>query len=227
MGHLLDDRRFPANLAGYQDLLDWSSGFGIISAFGIECTGSYGAGLTRHLLAAGVDVIEVNRGHSLTRSRSRKNDAIDAEEAARKVLSGQCSSPAKDTTGTVEAIRHVYLVRDSAIKSRTAALVQVRDILVTAQGILKDRLDAGASRQICAAGTRPAHLCTHRSDQRDRKAPDQAAARNRANHDGTAPSRACHRCPATDNSRRKHRQIPQRGRVRPPLRRRTSAGFLR
>ncbi len=142
MGHLISDRRFPTNLAGYQELLDWSASFGIIRAFGVECTGSYGAGLTRHLLAAGFDVIEVNRGHALTRSRSGKNDAIDAEEAARKVLSGQCSSPAKDTTGTVEAIRHLYLVRDSAIKSRTAALVQLRDILVTAQGFLKDRLDA-------------------------------------------------------------------------------------
>lgn len=142
LGQVLGDRKFSTDLAGYQELLDWAAGFGIINAFGVECTGSYGAGLTRHLLAAGVDVVEVNRGHALTRSRSGKNDAIDAEEAARKVLSGECSSPAKDTTGSIEAIRNLHLVRDSAIKSRTAALVQLRDILVTAPGTLRQRLDA-------------------------------------------------------------------------------------
>lgn len=142
MGHILGDQRFSTNLSGYQQLLDWASSFGIINAFGVECTGSYGAGLTRHLLAAGVDVVEVNKGHSLTRSRSGKSDVIDAEQAARKVLSGECSSPAKDTSGAVEAIRNLHLVRDSAIKSRTAALVQLRDILVTAPGSLKERLCA-------------------------------------------------------------------------------------
>lgn len=129
MGHVLGDRRFTTDLAGYQELLDWASGFRVINAFGIECTGSSGAALTRHLLAAGVDVVEVNRSHSLIRSRSGKNDAIDAEAVARKVLSGECSSPAKDTTGAVEAIRNLHLVRDSAIKSRTAALVQLRSFL--------------------------------------------------------------------------------------------------
>jgi transposase len=169
MGHLLGDRRFSTDLAGYQALLDWAAGFGIISAFGVECTGSYGAGLTRHLLAAGVDVIEVNRGHSLTRSRSGKNDAIDAEEAARKVLSGQCSSPAKDTTGAVEAIRHLHLVRDSAIKSRTAALVQLRDILVTAPGSLKERLGA---KTLQGKATQARSL---RPDMARLDAPEQAA----------------------------------------------------
>lgn len=141
-GQMLGDRRFSTDLVGYQQLLDWADGFGTISAVGVECTGSYGAGLTRHLLAAGLDVVEVNRGHALVRSRSGKNDVIDAEAAARKVLSGECSSPAKDTTGAVEAIRNLHLIRDSAVKSRTATLVQLRDILVTAPAALRGRLNA-------------------------------------------------------------------------------------
>lgn len=141
-GRMLGDRAFPSSRDGYQQLLDWAAGFGIINAFGIECTGSYGAGLTRHLIAAGIDVVEVNRGHSQVRHRVGKSDAVDAEAAARKVLSGECSDPAKDTTGAVEAIRNLHVVRDSAIKARSAACVQLRDILLTAPDQLRNRLTA-------------------------------------------------------------------------------------
>ena len=113
-----------------------------MSAFGVECTGSYGVGLTRHLLAPGARVVEVNVEHAQVRGRSGKNDAIDAQAAARKALSGECRATAKDTTGRVEAIRNLFLVRDSAIKSRTAALVQLRDVLVTAPAGVRERLDA-------------------------------------------------------------------------------------
>ncbi|WP_427118204.1 IS110 family transposase [Pseudarthrobacter scleromae] len=141
-GRMLGDRAFPADRDGYQQLLDWAASFGIINAFGVECTGSYGAGLTRHLIAAGLDVVEINRGHSQVRHRVGKSDAVDAEAAARKVLSGECSDPAKDTTGTVEAIRNLHLVRDSAIKARSAACVQLRDVLLTAPDHLRNRLTA-------------------------------------------------------------------------------------
>lgn len=141
-GRMLGDREFLSNRAGYQQLLDWAASFGIINAFGIECTGSYGAGLTRHLLAAGIDVVEVNKSHSQVRHRVGKSDAVDAEAAARKVLSGECKDPAKDTTGTVEAIRNLHLVRDSAIKARSAACVQLRDVLLTAPDHLRIRLTA-------------------------------------------------------------------------------------
>jgi transposase len=141
-GRFLGDERFAANLDGYRQLLDWAAGLGIINVFGIECTGSYGAGLTRYILAAGIDVVEVNHSHIQVKNRIGKTDAVDAEAAARKVLSGECSAPAKDTTGAVEAIRNLHLVRDSAIKARSAAFVQLRDILLTAPGDLRARLDA-------------------------------------------------------------------------------------
>ena len=84
----------------------------------------------------------MNHSHIQVKNRVGKTDAVDAEAAARKVLSGECSAPAKDTTGTVEAIRNLHLVRDSAIKARSAAFVQLRDILLTAPGDLRARLDA-------------------------------------------------------------------------------------
>lgn len=60
-GKLLADREFPATPVGYVHLLCWLRSFGHVTAVGIEGTGSYGAGLFRHLDTHGVTVIEVNR----------------------------------------------------------------------------------------------------------------------------------------------------------------------
>src|SRR6516165_3203003 len=54
VGGLLGVREFPASPAGYAGLLGWLGGFGTIALAGIEGTGSYGAGLARHIAAAGV-----------------------------------------------------------------------------------------------------------------------------------------------------------------------------
>lgn len=39
-GAMLGERRFTTDARGYQALLDWAAGFGIINAVGVECTGS-------------------------------------------------------------------------------------------------------------------------------------------------------------------------------------------
>ena len=85
-GRLLGTAEFATSIGGYQQLLDWLRGHGSVQAVGVEGSGSYGAGLTRHLQAAGIGVVEVNRPHAHMRARRGKNDAIDAEAAARKVL---------------------------------------------------------------------------------------------------------------------------------------------
>ena len=59
IGGLLGVQEFPATAAGYAQLLGWLGGFGDIALVGVEGTGSYGAGLARHLAAAGVRVVEV------------------------------------------------------------------------------------------------------------------------------------------------------------------------
>ena len=56
VGGLLGVQEFPATAVGYGRLLDWLSGFGAVCLVGIEGTGSYGAGLARHMAAAGVRV---------------------------------------------------------------------------------------------------------------------------------------------------------------------------
>ena len=56
VGGLLGVREFPATAAGYARLLGWLGGFGTVALVGIEGTGSYGAGLARHLTEAGIRV---------------------------------------------------------------------------------------------------------------------------------------------------------------------------
>ena len=51
----------PGYPAGYAGLLGWLGGFGTVGLVGIEGTGSYGAGLARHVTAAGIRVVEVDR----------------------------------------------------------------------------------------------------------------------------------------------------------------------
>ena len=61
-GIRLGDHSFVADSSGYQALLMWAHTHGRIETFGIEGTGSYGAGLARAVRRAGHRVVEVNRG---------------------------------------------------------------------------------------------------------------------------------------------------------------------
>ena len=76
VGGLLGVREFPATAAGYADLLGWLSGFGTVALAGVEGTGSYGAGLARHLAAAGVRVAGVDRPDRQDRHRQGKSDLL-------------------------------------------------------------------------------------------------------------------------------------------------------
>ena len=144
-GQRLGDQAFAATSRGYRQLLSWLQQFGGIQAVGVESTASYGAGLTRYLLEAGIRVIEVNQPHRQLRARRGKTDAIDAEGAARKVVSGEATAQPKDTTGSVESIRQLRLVRASAIKARTAALEQLGELTTTAPAELRERMGARTS----------------------------------------------------------------------------------
>jgi transposase len=126
-GGLLATRSFEVSSAGYRELLAWLESFGEIDRVEVESSGSYAAGLTRHLVGEGVRVLEVNQPHAHARRRRGKTDAIDAEMAARHALSLETQVTPKQTTGIVEAIRQLRVARDSAVKSRSAAILQLGD----------------------------------------------------------------------------------------------------
>jgi transposase len=132
LGRHLADREFPATTAGYRNLESWLRSHGTVTAVGIEGTGAYGAELARTLTRSGLKVIEVDRPDRKTRRLRGKSDPIDAYAAAKAVTSGRSTGTPKTRDGIVEAIRALRVPHRSAVKARTQAINQARQLLVTA-----------------------------------------------------------------------------------------------
>lgn len=143
LGRRLDVRSFPTTPAGYDALLAWASSLGTVREAGIEGTATYGAAAMHHLRAAAVRVLEVNRPDRARRRRRGKNDATDAESAARAVLAGDATAVPKAQDGAVEALRTLLVARRSAVKARTQAGNQLRALLVTAPPTDREALGRG------------------------------------------------------------------------------------
>jgi transposase len=141
LGRRLDDLEIPTTAAGYEALLDWAQAFGEIDTVGVEGTNSYGAGLTRALTAAGVAVVEVVRPNRQKRRLQGKSDPLDAENAARAVLSGEAvATPRYSDDDAVEMIRVLRVARSTAMRARTQAINALRSLIVTAPSELRDQL---------------------------------------------------------------------------------------
>jgi transposase len=140
LGRPLGEKSVPATATGYQELLAWARGLGELEAFGIEGTGSYGAGLARFLLANEVTVFEVVRPNRQRRRRNGKSDPADADAAASAVLSGEASAIPKAGDGDVEMIRMLRIARKTAVKSRTQAINAMKALIVTAPSELREAL---------------------------------------------------------------------------------------
>jgi transposase len=118
LGGLVGVESFSTDRIGHLDLAAWMGSFGEIALVGVEGTGSYGAGLARHLRAVGLAVVEVDRPNRQERARRGKCDPIDAVEAARAAQSGRALGAAKSRDGNVEAIRALVVARRSAREAR-------------------------------------------------------------------------------------------------------------
>jgi transposase len=139
-GKLLGTRTVSVTIQGYNDLYEWALAFGPLKRAGVEGTGTYGAGLFHFLDSKQIQVIEVNRSDRSTRRLRGKSDPIDAENAARSILSGISTAVPKNKNGVCEAIRMVSVVRRSAVKAKTQAMNQIRALLVSAPQAIRERL---------------------------------------------------------------------------------------
>jgi transposase len=139
-GALLGVESFATTESGYKKLLGWLADFGPVELVGIEGTGSYGAGLTRHLQAERVRVVEVDRPNRQRRRRKGKSDPEDAISAARAAFSGDATGEAKSRDGNVESMRVLRIARASARKARTQALNQMRNVVSTAPDPIRAEL---------------------------------------------------------------------------------------
>jgi len=139
-GALLGIESFPTTTAGYRTLLHWLESFGALELVGVEGTGSYGSGLTRHLLTHDVAVVEVDRPNRQRRRRTGKSDPADAVAAARAAQGGDATGSAKARDGNVESMRVLRVARLSARRSRTQAINQMRSLISTAPDELRTEL---------------------------------------------------------------------------------------
>jgi transposase len=77
-GKPLADKEFLAVGSGYRKIVDFITSRGIVTAVGVEGTGSYGADIARILRSAGISVLEVNRSNRAARRLKGKSDPLDA-----------------------------------------------------------------------------------------------------------------------------------------------------
>jgi transposase len=154
IGGTLATLTIATDTAGFRQLLHWAAGFGKIIAFGIEGTGSYGAGLTSFVRRHGHKVVEVSRPDRRLRRLNGKSDTLDAENAARAVLAGFATAIPKTADGAVEMIRQLKVAHDTAVKDRSAAMITLKAMIVHAPEKLRTETAKKTQRMIaryCAA----------------------------------------------------------------------------
>lgn len=153
-GEVLGTASFSTTRAGYRAMLHWFRTHGELLRVGVEATGTYGAGITRHLALAGIPVLEVTRPDPARRRAQGKDDTLDAVSAAQAALTGQRVQVAKDRAGAVEALRVLRTTRKTAVKCRRATLQQLHNTTVAAPDEIRDQVRNLTRMQrlrICAA----------------------------------------------------------------------------
>ena len=247
IGGLLGVREFPATAAGYGRLMSWLGGFGTVALVGIEGTGSYGAGLARHITTAGVRVVEAGRSDRQDRRRQGKSDPLDAVSAARAAQSGRARGASKGRDGAVEAIRALMVAKRSAAADRTQTINQARALVLTGPDDLRARFTGHTAAALVAelASLRPRPGSTvgyatrialrelgRRAEfpGRPARAPRRAhrPPRRRPRPRASRPlrDRPPHRSAAAHRSWGPPRTTAQRGRLGAPVRRRPHPGIF-
>ena len=156
-GRPLGDVQVPATSAGYRTAVAFLRRWPTLTIVGIECTGSYGAGVTRAVRATGVTVVEVNRPNRFQRRLQGKTDTFDAYSAAEAALSGRASAAPKGGDGLVESLRVLRTSRSSALTARTATINQIKAMLIAGPAELRERHQGLSNVKLVAvlAASRP------------------------------------------------------------------------
>jgi transposase len=155
LGRRLGSLEFRVDGRGFERLRRFARSLGE-PAFVVEGTGSYGASLARSLLADGFAVFECERPRR--RRRHEKNDLIDAEQAAARLLAGEPLSLPRAGRQR-EQLRLLLVERRSARHARQQALNQLKAAIVTLDPPLRAQLER--TRPALLARSRaltPAHL---------------------------------------------------------------------
>lgn len=136
----LASESFPTTRQGYRRMLSWMRSFGVLQRVGVEATGTYGAGLLRHLQQAGIEVLEVTGPDRHDRRKRGKSDDFDAEAAAHAAFAGKRTVTPKTRDGMIEALRVLKACRKTAVQARRIALQMIGNTIVSAPDALRDIL---------------------------------------------------------------------------------------
>src|SRR5262249_14250382 len=248
IGGLLGVQEFPATPAGYAGLLTWLRGFGTVHLVGIEGTGSYGAGLARHITAAGVRVVEVDRADRQDRRRLGKSDPLDAVSAARAAQSGRARGAPKGPDGAVGAVPALMVAQRTARSVRIQTITQPRALVLTGPDDIRTRFAGHATgalvAELAALRPRPGSMIRYHTllslrelgrraqfldQQLDRPGRAHRAAGDRPRPRPARPvrRRPAHRRHAADRCRRSPRAAAVGGCLGAPVRRRADPRLLR
>ena len=170
IGAVLASMDSPANARGYRRLLDFArSQIPGRRCWALEGVGSYGAGLAAFLDQAGEQVVEVLRPKRPAVRGGRKTDMIDAIRAAKEALSTEHLIQPR-LRGEREALRVLLVTRHGAVLACTAAINQLKGLIVSAPDDLRAelrKLKGPAQITRCAQlRDRPAHGVEHRMTAR-------------------------------------------------------------
>ena len=139
-GEVLHEFSVRADPVGYQRALESVSALGLgARCWALEGCGAYGAGLARHLIGLGEQVLEVDRPGRTGARSGAKSDALDAVRAARCALSRTHPTiPRAD--GAREVLRVLMAAREGAIDTRRRAICCLKGLVVSAPDCLREPL---------------------------------------------------------------------------------------
>lgn len=139
---VIDTAQFRACSDGYLEAAAWADTHttGGERAWAIEGTASYGRGLTAALSAAGEWVIEFDRPHRKPAKDGAKTDKLDAIRAARETIGRDKIATPRACVGPREAIRVHTVTRAAAVRAKTAAINELKALIVTAPDSMRGEL---------------------------------------------------------------------------------------
>ena len=137
---ILASESFATTRQGYKQMLTWMRSFGEVVRVGIECTGTYGAGLLRYLEQAGITVLEVTAPDKSDRRKRGKDDTLDAGNAAHAAFAGVRTVTPKKRDGMVESLRVLKVCLKTAIQARRVTLQLIQNTIVSAPDDLRESL---------------------------------------------------------------------------------------
>jgi hypothetical protein len=146
-GAALETVTVPTDANGYQHLVELADRHPGARVWAIEGTGTYGAGLTRHLHARGEQVLELDRPKRPARRNGAKTDALDAVRTARDALALEHHATPRHG-GDRAALAVLIAARRSAVDGAKVAHTQLHALICAAPELLRSRFRGQSRRTI-------------------------------------------------------------------------------